>query len=593
MKNGVTGHLTIIQLLERFRAVGQVPAVLLIPVLALSCVIGCSSTGSDVESRSSDQLNSEEMSVSEPWFVDQSSSWGMEHRFQSGHDQFCRFPEIMGGGGAVLDFDGDGWWDVYLIQAGGWQPTDPSHSRNVLLRNDGQGRLVDLSGASEADDAGYGMGVAVGDFDGDGWADLYITNVGPNVLLRNNGDGTFEDVTQTAGVGDPGWGTSVAWLDFDGDGWLDLYVCNYLHWYLQHDQRCYHPTGLDDYCGPQSYNDPQHDVLYRNNGDGTFTDWTMKSGIGASKGNGLGIVVADFNQDGSPDIFVANDMTPNLLWINDRNGSFSNHASRYGCAIDRDGIAKAGMGTCVGDVTGNGLLDLIVVNLDGQSDTFFENMGEYFIDRSASRLGMSSLPFTRFGVGLHDFNRDGLLDLFLACGRVMLPEGPPTTSDPYSESNLFFEGTLDGRFRKLADSEAGDVSQIATSRAAIFCDLSNDGNLEVIVINKDQRAQILTVAREFPGNWVGFRVLNSDGRDAVGAVVRLKTNPGLLLRRDVNPHYSYLASNDPRVLFGLADTSRLETVEVTWPDGTTTTFGPFDANAYYVLRRVESSSHAN
>lgn len=550
----------------------------------LSPLGGCKQPEQQSSEQQSTKIASGEVDQALRWFVDESKLRKLDHTYSSGHSGKMLFPEIVGGGGAALDFDGDGWMDLYLVQGGTLESDGSQQLRNRLFRNVDQGHFQDVSLGSGADHPGYAMGAIAADYDGDGWVDLYVTNVGPNVLLRNNGDGTFSDVTDQAGVGDPGWGTSAAFLDIDGDGRLDLYVANYVHWSRSGEIGCFQPNGRPDYCSPKSYDAPQADVLYRNNGDGTFTDVSALCGIDTAKGNGLGVVTGDFNNDGFVDIFVANDMTYNILWINDGHGKFTNQALNFGCAVDRDGQEKAGMGTCAVDLKGNGKLDLFVVNLAGQSDSFYENRGSFFADQTPQRgLAVDSRPLTRFGVGFHDFDRDGWLDIFIANGRVTLPDNLPASGDPFSEPNLLLRGKPDHRFERVKESEAGDVNQRGTSRAAIFADFDNDGSLEIVVINKDGPAELLVNSLPQLGNWIGFRVLDAKGNDSIGAVVTLETSSASM-RRDVNPHYGYLASHDPRVLFGLGGDDRVNNVRVQWGSGQIQDFGSFSTGKYHLLQ---------
>lgn len=523
------------------------------------------------------------------WFSDRREQWHLNHVYHSGHVEKHLFPEIIGGGGAAIDFDRDGWMDLYLVQGATWDETPSPDLRNRLFRNDGNGKFVDVSNGSGTDNSDYSMGAIAGDFDNDGWTDLYVTNLGPNVLFRNKGDGTFADVTQHAGVGDAGWGTSASFLDYDNDGWLDLYVCNYVHWSKERDIACFQPSGRPDYCSPKSYNAPQQDVLYRNNGDGTFTNVTNQSGISAAAGNGLGVLANDFNNDGYTDIFVANDMTYNILWINDGKGNFKNEALNYGCAVDRDGQEKAGMGVFAVDLKGSGKLDIFVANLAGQSDSFYENRGGFFADQTPQRgLAVDSRPFTRFGVGFHDFDRDGWLDIFIANGRVTMPDQIPASGDPFAEPNLLLRGLPNHRFERVPDSRAGDATEKGTSRAAVFADFDNDGSLEIVVVNKDGPAQFLANQLPDKGNWIGLRVFEANGQDALGAIVIVEAN-GASMRRHANPYYGYLASHDPRLLFGMGTESQASKVSVRWSDGLTQEFGVYPANQYHELKRSSTS----
>ena len=437
----------------------------------------------------------------------------------------------------------------------------------------GGGTFRDVTAGSGADDRGYGMGVAAGDYDEDGDADLYITNLGPNVLLRNDGNGRFTDVTSTAGVGDPGWGASAAFVDHDADGDLDLFVTNYLNWSLNTEMTCHGPQGGPDYCSPMTQS-PLADILYRNDGNGTFTDISAAAGLQTVFGNGLGVVYADFDGSGTLDIFVANDKTPNQLWINRGDGRFEDQATIAGVAVDLDGQAKAGMGVDAVDLDDDMDLDLVVVNLRGESDSFYRNQGEFFTDDTvAIGLRIAGRRFTRFGLGVHDFDNDGRLDLYEASGRIDR-QAEQFSGDPYAEPNLLFRGLPNGRFEEVAPQGGTRPVLSATSRAAAFGDVDNDGGIDIVVVNRDGPAYLLRNTVPGRGHWISLRVVETNGRDALGATVRLMAD-GRRIRRDVKSAYSYLASSDPRVHVGLGSTDRVSDVTVQWPDGVVETFGDF------------------
>ncbi len=519
------------------------------------------------------------------WLVDRAAPCGLDFHHDSGHDADYVFPEIMGGGAAIFDIEEDGDLDVYLVQSGWIQEAGP-RGGNRLYRNDGNApdgspRFVDITDSSGAGQDGYGMGVAAGDYDNDGDTDLYVTNVGANALLQNDGQGHFTDVTSSTGTGDPGWGTSAAFVDVDRDGWLDLYVCNYVVWSLDNDLRCENRAGQADYCHPNSYSAPQPDVLYRNNGDGTFRDVSVAYGLRRAFGNGLGVVCGDFNGDGRTDIFVANDSQNNQYWIN-QGEAFEDQALVLGCAVDKDGKAKAGMGTCAADIDGDDDLDLLVVNLQAQSDSFYRNEGAYFVDDTpVVGLGTSTRPFTRFGVGWVDFDNDGQLDLFQANGRVTLPDGETHGADPFAEPNKLLIG--DGPTFRLAP--VGTIPATSrTSRAAAFGDLNNDGAVDVVVVNRDASAELLMNEKGKTAHWLLVDARQRDGRPDVGAELRFRIGERHF-RRDVNPHFSYLASNDPRVHVGLGPATEVATIEVRWVDGTRETFGPCSADQIVRLQQ--------
>ena len=523
------------------------------------------------------------------WFSEEAAQRGVDFQHHSGYAERPMLPEIMGGGAALADVDNDGDLDLYLVQSGRVDRTLEAHlSANRLYLNRGNGRFELAAGGAGAGDRGYGMGVAVGDYDNDGDVDLYATNYGPNVLLRNDGNGEFEDVTALAGVGDSGWSTAAAFLDLDADGHLDLFVVNYLNWSPNIEQDCYESAFFITYCGPTVYDVPGMDRLYRNNGDGTFTDITSAAGLDLAFGNGLGVVGADFNDDGLLDVFVANDTMVNQLWLNRLDGDklrFEDEAALWGCALDENGIAKAGMGVAAADVDDDGDSDLLVVNLERQSDSFFRNERDHFADVTR-RIGLAapSRRYTRFGVALADFDNDGRLDLYAANGNVQQSE--PTPGDGYAQPNMLYRGQLEGaaaRFEEVQPEGGVMPALVHTSRAVAVGDVDGDGGLDLVVVNRDA-APYLLMNRAKRGNWVRFRALASAGRDAHGAVVSASVG-GVRQRRDVQPAASYLASNDPRVHFGLGNARAVHDVVVRWPGGEREAFGDFAAGADHALVR--------
>jgi hypothetical protein len=533
------------------------------------------------------------------WFEEVGTRAGITFVHTSGHTTKHLLPEIIGGGAALFDFDNDGLLDLYLVQsgslaserdggAGSSEREGFSRASNRLYRNRGDGTFEDVTERSGAGVGGYGMGVTAGDFDNDGFTDLYVTNFGSNVLLRNDGRGHLVDVTAQAGMASAGWSTSAAFVDYDGDGALDLFVAHYLNWRPSAEVECFSLTGVPDYCSPASYDLPSPSTLYHNNGDGTFTDVSARAGILAAVGNGLGVVAGDFDRDGRVDLFVANDRTPNHLWLNQGGGRFVESALATGSALDQDGTAKSGMGVDAVDVDDDGDLDLLVVNLDGESDSFFRNRGRFFNDDTVSvGLRTASRPFTRFGAAFVDFDDDGYLDLFEANGRVGL-QSERYSSDPYAEPSLLFRGLAGPRFEEVKPRGGTALPLVATSRAAAFGDIDNDGAMDVVVVNRDSRPYVLHNIVKPRGHWITLRVLESHGRDAIGAEVTMAVR-SRTIRRDVRAAYSYLASNDPRVHVGLGQETTAHNVSVRWPDGTRESFGDVPADRITTLRRGASS----
>ena len=519
------------------------------------------------------------------WFEDTALARGLTFVHRSGHEARHLLPEIMGGGAALFDMDGDGYLDVLLVQSGRIAAPSGTPAGHRLYRNRGNGTFEDVSdGSGMAAVSGYGMGAATGDYDNDGDVDVYLTGLGANVLLRNDGRGHFVDVTKTAGVAGSGWSTSATFVDVDADGRLDLFVTRYLDWRPETERECYSLAGLVDYCSPKNYDAPTTSLLFRNNGDATFSDIARAAGLGTAVGNGLGVIADDVNGDGRVDLFVANDGTPNHLWMNLGNARFAETALMSGVALDQDGAPKAGMGVHAADLDDDGDNDLIVVNLDTESDSLFRNERRFFVDDTANvGLRVPSRRFTRFGVALLDFDNDGRIDLYEASGRVGL-QAETFGADPYAEPNLLFRGVAGGRFEEVRPRGGTTQPLVATSRAAAFGDLDNDGGVDILVANRDAAPYLLRNVAPTRGHWLLLRVVDGSGRDAIGATLSIAAG-GRTLRRDVRTGYSYLAANDPRVHVGLGDIRKVESVTVRWIDGVRERFGPFDADQIAEVRR--------
>jgi hypothetical protein len=520
-----------------------------------------------------------------PWLREEAQERGLVFQHRSGaRPGRYWMPEIMGGGAALADLDNDGDLDAYLVQSGAVDQPAQERAPNQLFENQGQGRFRDVSAGSGAEDRGYGNGVACGDVDGDGDVDLYVTNWGPNALLENRSQGrlVFADVTAERGGGDGGWGTSAAFFDRDLDGDLDLYVCNYLSWSPGTEMPCVNVLGARDYCSPQNYEAAALDVLYDNQ-NGQLVERGRELGIDRV-GTGLGVLSSDFNGDGWPDLFVANDGLPNLLWRNDGRGAFSNVATETGVAVDADGVPKAGMGVAAADVDGDGQEDLLVVNLNREADSLHLNRGGRFSDATRrAGLALVSRPLTRFGVGFYDFDQDGRLDLFQACGRVQRQE-LSLSDDPYAEPNLLFSGQPNLRFEEVLPRGGTAELLVASSRAAAFGDVDGDGAIDILLVNRDGPAHLLMNRVPQRGAWIGLSCVGANGVDVLGARVNGQI-AGQPFVRHVRAAASYQASNEARIHIGLGSHTGVEELSVTWPDGSVEAFGSRPAGANHKLVR--------
>lgn len=523
-------------------------------------------------------------SVSTAIFREVAAEVGLSFRHFNGATGEYLFPEIMGAGAALFDYDLDGDLDIYLIQGtmlandklpreALFPPAADEPPANRLFRNNlverGELRFAERSREAGVADQGYGMGVAVGDIDNDGDLDLYVTNFGSNVLYRNNGSGRFTDVTKQAGVDDPRWSTSASFLDYDGDADLDLFVTNYVDFTVKGAKPCYHPVGARDYCSPSVYQ-PVLDRLFRNEGSGRFRDVTESAGIGASLGAGLGVACRDFNSDGRVDIYVANDGTPNQLWINQGDGTFEDFGLTSGTAFNMNGEPEAGMGIAAADFDQDGDMDIFVTNLSKESNTLYLNHGSGNFDDTTIRLGLSgiSVPFTGFGTKWFDYDNDGLLDLLIANGAVAIEESLLGGTYPYQQPNQLFHRESKDRFQE-ASRTAGEVFRLSeVSRGLALGDLDNDGDLDALISNNSGPARILLNQAVAGQHWLQVGLMGKeDNRFGIGARVALMDSDDVVTSRVVHSDGSYLSASDLRVAFGLGNNPQVKGVLVHWPSG--------------------------
>lgn len=524
---------------------------LFLSLLLLSATCCSESNRTPVESEQSD---------SEVWFEDVATDWGVDFVYNNEATGEFHIKEVTGGAPALFDMDNDGDLDLYVVQGS-------SQSGNVLYENV-EGLFVNRSVSSGADDAGYGIGVSTGDYNQDGFTDLYVTNLGTNCLLHNNGDGTFRDVTAFAGVEEEGFSACSSFGDVDGDGDLDLIVTTYLDAELITDRVCLDSMSRRTYCNPVVYNAEHHDSLFINNGDGTFTDVTQNSGFASLAGTGLGVFIADLTGDKKNDIFVANDAMPDRLWVNNGNGTFSEEASLRSIAVDDSGRPKAGMGATPVDIDQDGDLDVYVTNIYGESDSFFYNSGDYFQDMTRrSGLSAETRAFTRWGIVFEDFDNDSMLDLYETTGGVATGATQHSELDPLAEPNLLFKQSAKGRF-VLVEPRGGTAKQIvASSHGVASGDIDGDGGVDLVVVNSNAPLNILKNVVANRGNWISVRVVNQFGSDDIGSVVELELSNGTKQFSEIMTAHGYASAHDPRAHFGLGE-ERVKLMKIHRSDGT-------------------------
>jgi hypothetical protein len=513
------------------------------------------------------------------WFRDATSELDLDFVHDAGPVGSYFMPQIMGSGAALLDFDNDGRFDLYLVQNGG----KSSPARNRLYRQLPDGRFQDVSKGSGLDIAGNGMGVAVGDFDNDGWVDMYVSQFGGGRLFRNRGNGTFEDVTQSAGVEEYAWGTSSCFVDYDRDGWLDLVVVNYVDY--DPGFLCGPANGKRDYCHPSVF--PGSSIrLFHNRGRDSSGRWlgfeevTQAAGV-AKRGPGLGVVCADFNGDGWPDILVANDAKPNCLWINRHDGTFVDEAVIRGVALNGVGQTQSNMGVTLGDVSGSGRFDLFITHLTEETHTLWQQTTPgSFQDRTViAGLAGARWRGTGFGTILADFDLDGSPDIAVVNGRVARTRGElPSVQglDPfwaaYAERNQLFQNDGRGHFTDISSANEAFCGSLAIGRGLVWGDFNDDGLVDVVVTNVAGPARFFRNVAEKRGHWLTIRATDPAlRRDAYGAVVTILAGKRRWIGQ-INPGQSYLCSGDPRAHFGLGSFDHIDSIRVDWPDGSSESF---------------------
>lgn len=522
-------------------------------------------------------------------FVDVTQEAGIDFVYVNGASGQKYMPEPMGSGAAFFDYDNDGDLDLYIVNGAPFPGYHCSEiPRNALYRNNGDGTFTDVTDEAGVGDAHYGMGVAVGDYDNDGDLDLYVTNFGPNVLYRNNGDGTFTDVTKEAGVGDDGWGTNAAFVDYDLDGDLDLYVANYIEFDVRHNKVCLQGN-VRAYCGPTAY-PGQSGILYRNNGDGTFTDVTKEAGLCTTEGRQLGAVWGDYDNDGDPDMFVANDKTPNFLFRNNGDGTFTEVGLEAGVAYSEDGAAESGMGADFGDYDNDGWLDIVMATYQWLPNRLYRNEGgEFFTDVTfLAHIGAESLPYLGMTVAFLDYDNDGWLDIFAANGHLdeNVKEYDPMAS--YAQRNQLFHNNGDGTFTEVTEMVGPGFKIENVSHGAAFGDYDNDGDVDIFVSNSHGPCSLLRNDGGNGNHWLAIRTVGTkSNRDGIGAKIKL-TSGDLVQVREVRSSYGYLGSSDLRVYFGLGRRKKVDRIEIRWPSGQVQVLEDVEVDQFLTVREPSS-----
>jgi enediyne biosynthesis protein E4 len=525
-----------------------------------------------------------------------SSKSGVTWAHRSGTSSEKYLPETMGAGCAFFDFDNDGWMDIFLVNSGKCDFYDPSPSlRNALYRNNRDGTFTDVTEKAGVSGVAYGQGVAVGDYDGDGFADLYVTGYPRSVLYHNNGDGTFTDVTEKAGVSTTGWTTSAVWFDYDNDGKLDLFVGRYVDFDKAKHHRCTSPKTATlpeepAYCNPRIYGSTSS-WLFHNNGDGTFTDVSQASGIAEHRGKALGVVATDINNDGRMDLFVSNDTVADFLYINRDNGRFEEIGEQSAVAYSAEGRPRGGMGVDSADYNHDGWMDLFVANLDRERFSLYRNNKDETFDEDSSHNGiaMATQFMSGFGLKFIDYDNDGDPDLFFADGE---PDDLAERADPrisYRQPLMLFRNT--GTEFKNISSEAGPLFKRPYSgRGLALGDFDNDGSVDILISGNNE-APLLLRNTGAGNHWLGIKLIGKKANiDAIGA--RISYQSGDLKRNLMRVGGgSYLSYSDPRLVLGLGKRSKVDWVEITWPQpsGLKQRFTDLPIDRYITIREGEAT----
>jgi enediyne biosynthesis protein E4 len=522
-------------------------------------------------------------------FTDVRQAAGITFRQDATATQEKYYLETMGTGLGWIDYDQDGLLDLYLVQSGATDIyTPPQPLRSALYHNNGDGTFTDVTEKAGVGGAGhYGQGVAVGDYNNDGYPDLYVTGYGRAILYHNNGDGTFRDVTGKAGLADEGqWSTSAAWIDYDKDGWLDLVVCNYIEWSPQNNLWCgEHRPGYRAYCHPDNYRG-ERIKLYHNNHDGTFTDVSKKSGIGIPEAKGLGVVTADFNNDGWPDIAIANDTWPNFLFINQRDGTFKDVSFISGVAASADGRYEAGMGIDAADVDGDGWLDIYITHLDFELNRLYHNNHDETFNDATYTAGIAANITFLSGVAARflDYDNDGWPDIVQANGAMLDNISLYHSEEQYPQPKLMFRNLGQGKFAKVSEYLGPDFMRPVVGRGLATADFDNDGDIDVAINVRGDYPELLRNDGGNANNWLTVKLLGTkSNRDGLGTVLKL-TAEGFTQLKQAQGGMSYMSASDPRHHFGLGQRKKIESLEITWPSGQVDKLANLSPNQFITVK---------
>ncbi|HEY3134805.1 MAG TPA: CRTAC1 family protein, partial [Blastocatellia bacterium] len=502
-------------------------------------------------------------------FTDVTSPAGIHFKHNSGAFGKKYLPETVGSGGAFLDYDNDGWQDILLVNSMSWPGHAGPKSYPALYHNNRNGTFTDVTKEAGLAVEMYGIGCAVADYDNDGFDDIYVTCLGGNHLFRNLGNGKFQDVTGKAGVGDPGFSTSAIWFDYDKDGKLDLFVCNYVEWSIDKDLFCTLDGKNKSYCTPESYKG-QSSTLYHNRGDGTFENVTQRAGLYDPTSKSLGVAMLDYDNDGWPDLFVANDTQPNKLYRNNGNGTFTDNAMTAGVAFSEAGVARAGMGVDAADYDGSGRQSLIIGNFSNEMMALYHNEGTgLFIDEApTSTIGKASLLTLTFGCFFFDYDLDGLPDIFAANGHVSDDINKVQQKVTYAEPPHLFRNLGKKRFEEVTTKLGRAMQQAMVARGVAYGDFDNDGDLDLLITCNNGQARLLRNDGGNQNNLLRIKTVGTaSNRDGIGAKITLKVSAQQKLWGVVKSGSSFASQSELPLTFGLGKADKIASIEVAWPSG--------------------------